>query len=159
MKFTGRPEVEGEHGRKKRTRMFFFPLQLFSLISVAPRKQSWWTQQDTTRVVTKVIPSTFSFLSPFLFSVCGGLAEKLFSQSRHCSIHYDTYCSSHRLLTLVPEKKEKHLKGNPKLWHCRKAKVLERLQSHEKTFSSPMLARRRRKLNSSLIHPAKWKIH
>lgn len=114
MKFIGRPEVEGEHGRKKRTRMFFFPLQLFSLISVAPRKQSWWTQQDTTRVVTKVIPSTFSFLSPFLFSVCGGLAEKLLSQSRHCSIHYDTYCSSHRLLTLVPEKIRKALEGKPK---------------------------------------------
>lgn len=105
-----RPEVEGEKSREKK-KMFSFPLQLFSLISTS--EQSWWTQQDTGKIVTKVIPC---FLSAFLFR--RGLAEKLWSQFH-----------------IVPSiTTRKHLKRKRKLrhsgWEIRIAR---------KIFSSPVL--------------------
>lgn len=64
-----RPEVEGEN-RIGKERMFFFPLQLFPLIFI--RKQSWWTQHDTKKNVTKVIPKKIILPSPFLVSIFRG---------------------------------------------------------------------------------------
>lgn len=91
MKFTGRPEVEGERGREETYENVFLSAPIILPDFCRSSKAILMNAAGYVESRDKGYPFDFLPFIPHFFFGLRGLAEKLLSQFRHCSIHYDTY--------------------------------------------------------------------
>lgn len=148
-----RPEVEGEHGRKKRTILFFFPLQLFSLIFASPKEKAILMNAAGygTGVVTKVIPShslAFPFLVFLSFSarVGGKIVKSISLQHVRRQWRSGEHVLSSCLVASAPLRESTWKETQNWDIVAKRNRTMDgEITIAREGFSSPMLARRRRK--------------